>query len=89
LVSDASAEGDLLLAWSTAGHDVDDVAAALGDHLPDGPLGDLEESGQVGGADGARGRYDGAPGTTERGGQAGADAEAPVMTAAFIEAPAS
>jgi hypothetical protein len=53
------------------------------------PLGDLEESGQVGGADRARGRYDGAPDTTERGGQAGADAEAPVMTAAFIEAPAS
>jgi hypothetical protein len=39
LVSDASAEGDLVLAWSTAGDDVDDVAAALGDHLPDGPAG--------------------------------------------------
>ena len=34
-----------------AGADVDDVAAALGDHLPDDALGDVEEPGQVHGGD--------------------------------------
>ena len=34
-----------------AGADVDDVAAALCDHLPDRALGDVEEPGQVDGGD--------------------------------------
>ena len=34
-----------------AGADVDDVAAALGDHLPDRALGDVEEPGEVDGGD--------------------------------------
>ena len=48
LVSDASADGRLAVGVvDQAGGDVDDVAAALGDHLRDRPLGDVEEPGQV------------------------------------------
>ena len=47
LVSDASADGTLTRLVDEAGRDVDDVAAALGEHLPDGALGDVEEPGEV------------------------------------------
>ena len=52
LVRATRAEGRSLLGVvDEAGGDVDDVAAALVDHLPDRALGDVEEPGQVHGGD--------------------------------------
>ena len=53
LVSDASADrAGAVGVVDQAGGDVDDVAAALGEHLSDDGLGDVEEPGQVHRSDG-------------------------------------